>query len=102
MARDRTPLAETELRHFLDEHPAWRHENGTLVREFEFASFPEAIEFVNRVARVAERYDHHPDIDVRYRRVTLRLTTHDAGGLTFRDPQVAAECEWEQSAFSAR
>jgi 4a-hydroxytetrahydrobiopterin dehydratase len=102
MTRDRTPLPENELRRFLDKHPAWRHENGSLLRDFDFASFPEAIEFVNRVARVAERHNHHPDIDVRYRRVTLRLTTHDAGGLTSRDPLVAAECEWEQSAFSAQ
>ncbi|HZA49639.1 MAG TPA: 4a-hydroxytetrahydrobiopterin dehydratase [Myxococcaceae bacterium] len=99
MARDRTPLAADELRRFLEQHPSWREERGVLVREFEFASFMEAIAFVNRVARIAEWYDHHPDIDIRYRRVVLRLTTHDAGGLTFRDPVVAEECEWASSAF---
>ena len=102
VTRDRTPLAPEELQRFLQAHPAWRHENGALVREFEFSSFPEAIEFVNRVARVADRHDHHPDIDIRYRRVILRLTTHDAGGLTFRDPLVADDCEWESTAFSSR
>ena len=100
--RDRTPLAREELERFLGAHPSWREEGGALVREFQFASFVEAIEFVNRVARVAEWHDHHPDIDIRYRRVVLRLTTHDAGGLTFRDPLVAEECEWASTAFRGR
>ena len=97
--RDRTPLTREELDRFLAAHPSWREERGVLVREFQFGSFLEAIEFVNRVARVAERHDHHPDIDIRYQRVVLRLTTHDAGGLTFRDPLVAEECEWASTAF---
>ena len=99
MARDRTPLAADELRRFLDAHPSWRAERGALLREFEFASFLEAIAFVNRVARIAEWYDHHPDIEIRYRRVVLRVTTHDAGRLTFRDPVLAEECDWASSAF---
>lgn len=93
MAYDRTPLPESELKAFLQAHPGWRQEGQSLVKTFEFARFMEAIAFVNRVAEVAERHDHHPDIDIRYRKVTLSLTTHDAGGLTFRDPRVAADVE---------
>ncbi len=86
-------LGATERAQFLSRHPRWSLEAETLVATFEFPSFPEAISFVQRVAEIAERHEHHPDIDVRFRKVTLRLSTHDAGGLTFRDPQVAAECE---------
>jgi len=90
MAYDRTPLSEAELKAFLAKHPEWRVEGKELTRTYELPSFREAIAFVGRVADAAEREDHHPDINIRYRRVTLRLTTHDAGGLTFRDPKVAA------------
>ena len=58
----------------------WREEDGALVREFELESFPAAIEFVRRLADLAESEDHHPDIDIRYRRVVVRFTTHSAGG----------------------
>ena len=68
----------------------WREENDALVRELEFASFPEAIAFVDRLAELAESENHHPDIDVRYRRVTVRWTTHSAGGITDRDRALAA------------
>jgi 4a-hydroxytetrahydrobiopterin dehydratase len=90
MSYDRTPLASDALQTFLAGHPAWRVAGQELVRTYRFASFREAMAFVNRVAEIAEREDHHPDIDIRYREVTLRLTTHDAGGLTFRDPRLAA------------
>lgn len=90
MAYDRTLLGEAELNEFLSKHPGWRVEGKELVRTFELPSFREAIAFVGRVADAAERENHHPDIDIRYRRVTLRLSTHDAGGLTFRDPKMAA------------
>ena len=93
MAYDRTPLAREDLARFLAEHSGWREQDNALVRTYELASFREAIAFVTRVADIAERHDHHPDIDIRYRKVTLRLTTHDAGGLTFRDPAVAADID---------
>ena len=63
----------------------WAVVDNALQREFEFASFPEAIAFVSRVADLAERENHHPDIDIRYRRVVLRWSTHTAGGITDRD-----------------
>jgi 4a-hydroxytetrahydrobiopterin dehydratase len=70
--------------------PDWREEDGALVREFEFASFAEAIRFVDRLAEAADAANHHPDIDVRYRRVLVRWTTHSAGGITDRDHELAA------------
>jgi len=68
----------------------WREEDGALVREFELASFPDAVEFVRRLADLAERENHHPDIDIRYRRAVVRWSTHSAGGITDRDRELAA------------
>jgi 4a-hydroxytetrahydrobiopterin dehydratase len=67
----------------------WREEDDALVREFELESFPAAIEFVRRLAELAERENHHPDIDIRYRRVLVRWSTHSAGGITDRDRELA-------------
>ena len=67
----------------------WHEQDGALVRELEFPSFREAIEFVDRLAGLAERENHHPDIDIRYRRVTVTWTTHSAGGVTDRDRELA-------------
>jgi len=67
----------------------WQEENDALVREFELPSFPAAIDFVVQLAEIAEAADHHPDIDVRYRRVTVRWTTHSAGGITEKDRELA-------------
>ena len=63
--------------------------DGALERAFELPSFAEAIAFVNRVAALADRENHHPDIAVSYRRVTLRWTTHSEGGITDRDRELA-------------
>lgn len=70
--------------------PAWSEREGALEREFAFATFAEAIAFVNRVAELADAEDHHPDIAVHYRRVVLRWWTHTAGGITDRDRELAA------------
>jgi 4a-hydroxytetrahydrobiopterin dehydratase len=67
----------------------WEEQDNALVREFEFASFPKAVEFVDRVAEAAEDANHHPDIDIRYRKVTVRWTTHSEGGITERDRAMA-------------
>jgi 4a-hydroxytetrahydrobiopterin dehydratase len=67
----------------------WQEQDDALVREFELPSFPGAIEFVERLAELAESEDHHPDIDIRYRRVTVRWTTHSAGGITDKDREMA-------------
>lgn len=67
----------------------WQEQDNALVREFEFESFPEAIAFVDRLAEAAESANHHPDIDIRYRKVTVRWTTHSEGGITQRDRSMA-------------
>jgi 4a-hydroxytetrahydrobiopterin dehydratase len=70
--------------------PGWHEEDGALVREFELPSFADAISFVQRVADAAEQANHHPDMDIRYRRVLVRWTTHSAGAITDRDRELAA------------
>jgi 4a-hydroxytetrahydrobiopterin dehydratase len=67
----------------------WGERDNALVREFELPSFPAAIEFVDRLAELAESENHHPDVDIRYRRVTVRWTTHSAGGITEKDREMA-------------
>jgi 4a-hydroxytetrahydrobiopterin dehydratase len=64
---------------------AWRRVDDHLEKTVKLATFPEAIAFVGRVADVAEGMDHHPDIDIRWRTVVLRVSTHSAGGLTQMD-----------------
>jgi len=68
----------------------WTETEGALVREFTFDSFPAAIAFVQRLADLAERENHHPDLEISYRRVTVRWSTHSAGGVTDRDRDLAA------------
>jgi 4a-hydroxytetrahydrobiopterin dehydratase len=65
--------------------PDWKKKSATISRTFVFKDFPAAIIFVNAVAKPAEKANHHPDIDIRWNKVTLVLTTHDAGGLTEKD-----------------
>lgn len=67
----------------------WAEVDGALERTFELDTFPAAIAFVNRVAELAEAENHHPDIRIDYRRVTLRWWTHTAGGVTERDVELA-------------
>jgi 4a-hydroxytetrahydrobiopterin dehydratase len=67
----------------------WDEVDGALERTFELPSFPEAIAFVNRVAEVAEQENHHPDMSISYKKVTLRWTTHSEGGITERDRELA-------------
>jgi 4a-hydroxytetrahydrobiopterin dehydratase len=68
----------------------WREEGVALIREFELDSFPAAIAFVQRLADLAERENHHPDLDIRYRRVVVRWSTHSTGRVTDRDRELAA------------
>jgi 4a-hydroxytetrahydrobiopterin dehydratase len=64
---------------------AWERDGDAIVKTVKLPSFPAAIEFVGRVAEIAEAMDHHPDIDIRWRTVRLRSSTHSAGGLTEMD-----------------
>jgi 4a-hydroxytetrahydrobiopterin dehydratase len=69
--------------------PAWELAGGQLVKSVTCSDFRRALAFVNDVGRLAEEANHHPDIDIRYNRVTLALMTHDAGGITTRDLDLA-------------
>lgn len=69
--------------------PGWQQVGPSIRRTFAFESFPAAIRFVDGVAELAEAADHHPDIDIRYTKVALTLSTHSAGGLTMRDMDLA-------------
>jgi len=71
----------------------WALEGDAIRKQFTFAGFPEAVAFVNRLAPGAEAADHHPDILINYKRVTLTYTTHDAGGLTDKDFAGAAAAD---------
>ena len=82
-------LSESEIQDRLSSVPGWRREGKTIVREFEFKDFLGAIDFVNRIAEAAEAAWHHPDIDVRWNKVRLSLSTHDQGGLTTKDFDLA-------------
>src|SRR5438552_3228356 len=67
----------------------WKKKGSAISRTYQFKDFVAAMKFVNRVARLAEKAWHHPDIDIRWNKVTLTLTTHDAGGLTEKDFELA-------------
>ena len=73
--------------------PEWSRTGEIISRTFVFKNFPAAMKFVNRVADLAEQAQHHPDVDIRWNRVTLALTTHDAGGLTEKDFALAQQCD---------
>lgn len=87
------PFSSAEIKARLATVQAWTRARRALRRTFEFPDFAAAMKFVNAVARAAERAGHHPDIDIRWNKVTLTLTTHDAGGLTEKDFELARRCD---------
>jgi 4a-hydroxytetrahydrobiopterin dehydratase len=86
-------LDRDEVQERLSSLPDWSEQQGEIVRQLEFQDFVAAMDFVNSVAAKAEAAGHHPDIDIRYNRVRLALVSHDAGGLTQRDFDLAAAIE---------
>ena len=86
-------LSEEQIRERLQQRPGWELAGGQIRKVYTFASFGEAMAFANRVAQAAEAQDHHPDILIQYDRVTLTLSSHDAGGLTERDFRLAARID---------
>ena len=82
-------LTTDDLAAALAELPGWSRQGESIERTYSFANFRVALGFVGFVAEVAEEMGHHPDIDVRYNRVRLAVTTHDAGGLTAKDLELA-------------
>ena len=87
------PLSDLEIQRALGSLPGWSRRGTVLTKTFVWPSFARAIEFVNRVARVADAANHHPDLDIRYTKVVCTLSTHDAGGITELDLRLADEIE---------
>ena len=86
-------LTSDQIKSALPSVPEWKQKGDTISRTFQFKDFPAAIKFVNTLAGLAEKENHHPDIDIRWNKVTLALTTHDAGGLTEKDIALAKQCD---------
>lgn len=86
-------LSDDEIAEALTRLPHWKREGDALERTAELGSFPQAIQVVNRVAEIAESVNHHPDIDIRWRTLVFRLSTHSAGGLTENDVSLAGEID---------
>ena len=84
-----TTQIETPLHHL----NGWKSSDANIQKQFEFADFIDAMTFVNRVAELAEEVGHHPDLDIRYNRVLVALSTHDEGGVTDKDLRLAREIE---------
>jgi 4a-hydroxytetrahydrobiopterin dehydratase len=86
-------LDDSAIQTALMELPGWRREGDEIVKTYQFDGFESAITFVTRVAAAAQAADHHPDIDIRWNKVKLALSTHSAGGLTERDITLAERIE---------
>lgn len=85
MPTSRARLDDAQVTALLEARSGWTREGEAIRREFTFAGFPEAVAFVQRLVAPAEAADHHPDVEIHYRRVVVRYTTHSAGGLTRLD-----------------
>jgi 4a-hydroxytetrahydrobiopterin dehydratase len=86
-------LSDAEVKGALADLPGWEVAGSDIVKEYKFADFKAALEFVNQVGERAEAANHHPDIDIRWNKVKLALSTHSEGGLTTNDFALAAEIE---------
>lgn len=99
---ERTPMSGTlppgEIEGWAAVHPKWAFRDGTLRKKYVFQSFRSAIVFVNRVATIADELKHHPEITVSHHEVSLRLWSHDVGGITERDLRLAERIDVATSA----
>ena len=86
-------LKAQDIKEWLKKLPEWELDKKHIERTFEFDDFTQAMEFVNGVAEIAEEEDHHPDIDIRYNKVRVALSTHSEGGLTELDFEVAEKID---------
>jgi 4a-hydroxytetrahydrobiopterin dehydratase len=89
----RQKLSDLEVQRALGSLPGWARRGDTLTKTFQRRNFLEAMKLVNRVAEEAESRNHHPDIDIRYNKLTFTLSTHDAGGITQNDLDLGAAIE---------
>jgi len=90
-------LSDIAIQRELGSLPGWSRRGDVLTRTYQFRNFAQSMEFVNRVAGLAESANHHPDIDIRYSKVTLTLSTHDAGGITANDVGLARAIDQTES-----
>ncbi len=91
-------LNDESVEGWLKGRKGWKRSENALIKTFDFPSFRDTIIFVNRVATLADELDHHPDIDIRYSKVHLSITTHSAGGLTEKDLELAEKVDFATSA----
>lgn len=89
----RSKLSDLEIRRAMSGLPGWTRKGEALSKTYTFARFADGIEFVGKVAGIADEMDHHPDIDIRYTNVTFSLSTHSAGGITQMDLDLAGKIE---------
>lgn len=89
----RTKLTDEAIAHFVNESPGWERVDGALVRTFSFDAYDAGIAFVVRLGFASEARDHHPDLHVGWRKVKVVWTTHDAGGITALDTEMAARTD---------
>lgn len=88
-----TVMTEEQIQEELKACTEWSDMNGAIQRTYQFKDFVSSIEFVNKIAALAEQAAHHPDILIRYNKVTLTLSTHDAGGVTEKDFSLAGQAD---------
>ena len=86
-----TVLSDAEVQQALQKLPGWKKNGKAIERNFQFANFVQAMDFVNQIAEAAEAVNHHPDIHISYNKVTLALVSHDSGGITQRDIRMAGK-----------
>ena len=89
----RQKLSDLDIQRALGTLPGWARRGETLTKTYTFDTFAKGIAFVGRVAQAADEMDHHPDIDIRYTKITMTLSTHDAGGITQSDLKLAEKIE---------
>jgi 4a-hydroxytetrahydrobiopterin dehydratase len=83
-------LSEAEISERMEKMVGWKHEGEAIQKTFKLPSFPAAIAFVTHVGFLAESAVHHPDVDIRYNNVTISLSTHDVGGISDKDFDLAS------------
>ena len=86
-------LSDIDIQRELGRLPGWSRRGDVLVKTYQFPTFRGGIDFVTRIARAADAADHHPDIDIRYTKIVVTLSTHSAGGITTKDLALAFEIE---------
>lgn len=88
-----TLLSDIEIQRELGALPGWTRKGNEIAKTYQFDGFPPAIAFAQALVPIAEGMNHHPDLDIRYNRVTVRLSTHSEGGITKRDLSQAKQIE---------